>query len=130
MNATFYVQVLDHLCKSIAHVRSEMWGDRKFFIFHDNAHSHTATIMPQFLAKKRNGIVESPSYLSDLSPPHPDYFIFPKLNLELKGDHASIKDIQKSVTAKLKASPISDFAMKWLEDRANEYIRMLGNYFQ
>ncbi len=36
---------------------------------------------------------------------------FPKLTLELKYDHyALIEDIRKSVTSKLKAFPISDFA--------------------
>ncbi len=31
VNATFYIQVLDHLCTHIACVRPEMWRDRKFF---------------------------------------------------------------------------------------------------
>ncbi len=52
MNVTFYVQVLDHLCKSIARVRLEMWRDRKFFLLHHNAHPHTAAIIQQFWAKK------------------------------------------------------------------------------
>ncbi len=70
-------------------------------------------------------------YSLDLSPP--DYFAFSKLKLELKGGHyASIEDIRKSVTAKLKAFPISDFAraMKRLEDCANERIRVSGDYFE
>ncbi len=46
VNATFYAQVLDCLCNYIiACVRPEMWRDRKFFLLHDNAHSHTAVIM-------------------------------------------------------------------------------------
>ncbi len=63
----------------------------------------------------------------------PDYFAFPKLKSELKGDHyALIEDIQKSVTLKLIAFPISDFAraMKWLQDHANECIRVSGAYFE
>ncbi len=51
-NATFYVQVLDHLCKRIAGTRPEMWRDRKFFLLQDNAHPHTAVIFQQFLRKK------------------------------------------------------------------------------
>ncbi len=69
-----------------------------------------------------SGIVELRSIFARLnhSPPS-DYFTFPKLKLELKGDHyASIEDIQKSVTAKLKVLPISEVAraMKRLEDSA------------
>ncbi len=61
-----------------------------------------------------------------------NYFTFPKLKLELKGDHpALIADIQKSVTVKLKAFPISNFTrdMKQLKDRTNECIRVSGDYF-
>ncbi len=45
VNATFYVQVLDLLCKRIARARPEMWGDLKFFLLHDNAHPHTTAII-------------------------------------------------------------------------------------
>ncbi len=107
VNAMFYVQVLDHLCKCIARVRPEMWIDRKFFFLYDNAHPHTAAIVQQFLPKKGVAQLSHPPYLPDL--PSPDYFAFPKLKLELKGDHyALIEDIQKSVTAKLKAFSISN----------------------
>ncbi len=52
VNATFCIQVLDRLCKCIACVRPEMWRYWKFFLLHNNAHSHTAAIVQQFLAKK------------------------------------------------------------------------------
>ncbi len=123
--------VLDRLCKHIACVKAEMWKDRKFFLLHDNAHRHTAAIVQQFLAKKRNGTGELPSIFARFKPL--DYFSFPKLKLKLKGDYyASIKDIQKSVTAILKAFPISGFARakKRFEDRANECIQVSGDYFE
>ncbi len=48
--------------------------------------------------------------MPDLRTPSPDYFPFPKLKLELKGDHYALtEDIRKSVTTKLKVFPISDF---------------------
>ncbi len=52
VKATFYVQVLDRLCKRTARVRPEMKRDWKFFLLHDNACPHTAVIIQQFLAKK------------------------------------------------------------------------------
>ncbi len=52
VNATFYVQVLNRLCRRIACVRPEMWRDRKFFLLRNNARPHTAAIVQQFLAKK------------------------------------------------------------------------------
>ncbi len=91
--------------------------------------------LQQFLAKRGEAQLSRAPYLPDLSPPPPtpDYFAFPKLKLELKGDHyASTEDIQKSVTAKLKAFLISDFAraMKQLKDCANECIQVSGDYFE
>ncbi|KAJ8938434.1 hypothetical protein NQ318_011873 [Aromia moschata] len=57
---------------------------------------------------------------ADLSPP--DYFLFPKLRMELKGDHFA--SIQESVTSKLNMIPKEDFsrAMVKLEERANRCI--------
>ncbi len=78
MNVTFYVQVLDRLCKHIARVRPEMYRDRKFFLLHNNAHPHTAAIIQRFLAKKGVAQLSHPPYLPDLTPP-PNYFTFPKL---------------------------------------------------
>ncbi len=91
VNATFYVQVLGHLCKCIVHVRSEMWRDRKFFLLHGNACLHTAAIDQQFLSKKEVAQLGHPPYSPDLSPP-PRLFCFNK------------------ITTELKAFPMSDFA--------------------
>ncbi len=45
VNATFYTQVVDRLCKHIASVRPEMWRDWKFFLLSNNARLHTAAIV-------------------------------------------------------------------------------------
>ncbi len=79
VNAIFYVQVLDHLCKRITRLRSEMWKDWKFFLLHDNTHLYTVAIVQQFLAKR--GVAQSshPPYSPDLTLPHPKLFHFPKI---------------------------------------------------
>ncbi len=72
---------------------------------------------PSVFDQKRSGTVESPSIFAKFKlPPPKDYFTFPKLKLELKGDHyALIEDIQEAI---IKVFPISDSAraMKQLED--------------
>ncbi len=106
-----------------------MWRDQKFFLLHDNARPHSAAIVELFLAKKGVTQLSRPPYSPDLIPL--DYFTFPKLKLELKGNHyASIEDIQKSVTMKLKVFSISDCVcyMKWLKDHTNECMRVSGDY--
>ncbi len=58
-----------------------------------------------YCSRKR---LNHPPYSPDLSPPN--YFAFPKLKIELKGDgYATISDIQTSVMTKLKTIPTTDF---------------------
>ncbi len=68
VNATFYIQVLDCLCKSTACARPETRRDRKFFLFHNNACPHNAAIVQQFWAKKGVVQLSHPPTLPDLSP--------------------------------------------------------------
>ncbi len=79
VNAKFYIQVLDRLCKHIARMRPEMWRNRKSFLLHDNACPHTAAIVQQFLAKKGVAQLSDPPYLPDLSPPQ--LFHFPNIKI-------------------------------------------------
>ncbi len=130
VNATFYVQILDNLCKCFASMRPEMWRDwRSFF---------SMIMQVRILQRSSSSFWPKKEWQSTVTlqkfarcKPH-DYFTFPKLKLELKDDHnASIEDNQKSVTAKLKAFLISDFAraMKWPEDRIECQETILNKYY-
>jgi hypothetical protein len=62
-----------------------------------------------------------------------DYFLFPKVKLQLKGAiFDTIQEIQKAVTDKLQALPAKDFsnAVKKLETRANQCTASNGSYFE
>ena len=75
--------------------------------------------------------IEPPPYSPDLSPP--DYFLFPKVKLQLKGARFdTIEEIQKAVTDQLNKIPAEDFsnAMNKLETRANLCITSNGSYFE
>ncbi len=75
----------------------------------------------------------SPSQYSPDSNP-PEYFLFPKLKLELKGDHYDIvEDIQKSMTRKLNrileiSVHVSDGVQ--LGDHAKCYTETNMDYFE
>ncbi len=72
-----------------------------------------------------------PPYSPDLSPY--DYFLFPKLKLELKGTKFdTIDDIMRGVTTKLKGILEAAFAeaMERLLNRANRCIAVHGDYFE
>jgi hypothetical protein len=64
-------------------------------------------------------IITSPRYYPDLSPP--ECFLFPKLNIKLKGLHfADVAEIQEAVTDELKKAQIEEFSVAFqkLYDRA------------
>jgi len=48
-----------------------------WFLLHDNALSHNATIVKQSLAQRKVTVLDHPPYSPDLAPA--DYFLFPKV---------------------------------------------------
>ncbi len=62
----------------------------------------------------------------------PDYFAFPKLKMELKGDrYATINEIQKSVRTKLKTVSTTDFFVSNASvGRSRQPIAVNGVYFE
>jgi hypothetical protein len=71
-----------------------------------------------------------PTYSPDLSPP--DYFLFLKLKMKLKGLHfVDVAEIQEAVTDELKKAPKEEFsaAFQKLYDRTKACIYASGAYF-
>ena len=88
---------MDRLLKRIQRVRPATFCCRDFFLLHDNAPAHKAASVCQFLTQKKNvtTLYHRP-YSPDLSPP--DYFLFPKLKMKLKGLHfTDVAEIQGAI---------------------------------
>jgi histone-lysine N-methyltransferase SETMAR len=70
-------------------------------LLHDNAPAHKAASVRQFLTPQKNvTTLYHPPHSPDLSPP--DYFLFPKLKMKLKGLHSTdVAEIQEAVTDEL-----------------------------
>jgi len=69
-----------------------------WFLLHDNAPSHNARIVKQFLAQRKVTVLDHPPYSPDLAPG--DYFLFRKVKSHSKGRlFDSISDIRKAVTS-------------------------------
>jgi len=70
-------------------------------------------------------------YTPDLSPP--DYFLFPKLKMKLKGLHfADVPEIQEAVADELKKVQKKEFltAFQKLYERAKACVYANGAYFE
>uniref|UniRef100_A0A8B9SR34 Histone-lysine N-methyltransferase SETMAR n=1 Tax=Anas platyrhynchos TaxID=8839 RepID=A0A8B9SR34_ANAPL len=83
VNAVFYVEVLTKLRKHIAHVQPAIVNNWR--LHHDNAPSHTAFCVVEYLAQHKVATLPQPPYSPNLAPP--DVFLFPRIKLTLKGKH-------------------------------------------
>jgi len=100
VNAKFYKRVMDRLLKRIERVRPAGFCSRDFFLLHYNAPAHKSAKCLPISDKKKCYNPLSPPYCPDLSVP--DYFLFPKLKMKLKGLHfADVAEIQEAVTDEL-----------------------------
>jgi hypothetical protein len=119
VNAEFYKGVMDCLLKRIQRVCPAAFCSQDFFLLHDNAPAHKAAIVCQFFTQKYVITLYHPLHSPDLSPP--DYFLFPKLKIKLKGLHfVDVAEIQEAITDELKKVQKEEFlaAFQKLYDHA------------
>jgi hypothetical protein len=131
VNAQFYKRVMDCLLKRTQRMRPEAFSSRDFFLLHDNAPAHKAASVGQFLIKKKFTALYHPPYSPDL--PQPDYFLFPKSKMMLKGLYsADVVEMQEAITDELKKVQKEKFsaAFQKLYDRAKACIYANKAYFE
>ena len=128
-NAEFYKGVMDCLLKCIQRVCPAAFCSWDFFLLHNNAPAHMLHL-PIFDPKKCYNLLSSP-YSPHLSLP--DYFLFPKLKIKLKGLHfADVTEIQEAITDELKKVQKEEFsaAFQKLYNCAKACIYASGAYFE
>lgn len=129
VNQQFYREVLVRLRKRVLRVRPDI--AESWILHHDNAPSHNALTVREFLTEKNIAILPHPPYSPDLAPC--DFFVFPKIKDLLKGHHhGTIDQIQKAATRTLDMFTDADFQhcfQEW-QNRWNRCVRSQGTYFE
>ena len=75
---------------------------------HNNAPSHKAIIVNEYMTKNSTNIIEQPPYSPNMAPV--DIFLFPKFKLPLGGTHFhSIEDIKENSRRELESIPENKF---------------------
>jgi hypothetical protein len=89
-------------------VRPDLQGDNGWILHQDNAPSHTALIVCEFLACNLITVMDHPPYSPNLAPC--DFFFFPKCKLVLCGRHlGDMATITAESTMLLKGLKEEDF---------------------
>lgn len=129
MNQRFYLEVLGRLRQRVFRVRPEIGST--WILHHDNAPSHSALAVREFLAEKHITVLPHPPYSPDLAPC--DFFIFPKMKKGMKGHHfGSVDNVQGATTQALKVIPLEDFQGCYEEwkNRWERCVHSQGAYFE
>jgi len=112
VNQTFYLQVPERLRNRVVRVRRE--NANTWFLHHDNAPSHTSFAVREFLAQHNIPTLPHPPYSPDLASC--DFFLFPKLKTQLKGNHFwAVENIQAAATRALNNISSEDFLLCYEE---------------
>ncbi|GFT45046.1 hypothetical protein TNCV_3790401 [Trichonephila clavipes] len=115
----------------IRRVRQQYAPQGSWNFVHNNAHPPIANIVKQLMVKIGVVQIEHPPHSSDLNLP--DFFLFPRLKLALKGKRfAGIPDVPRNVMRILKSIPIEGFMQSFqdLYSRALRGIVMGDDYFK
>ena len=131
VNAGFYCSVLRHLREDIWRKRPELWRAGKWLLHDDNAPSHQALVTHEFLAHNSFITLPHPPYSPDLAPC--DFFLFPKMKLQLKGCHFdTVEEIQResqNVLGKLREQDFHHAFRQW-QQRWERCVAAQGDYLE
>ena len=100
-------------------------------LHHDNASSHTANIVKEYLKQKHVTVLPHPPYSPDLAPC--DFFLFPKLKKELAGRRFErIENLARAVNSIINKIPNQEYEKcfnSW-RNRLQHCIDVGGKYFE
>ena len=131
VHGDFYFAVMKRLVARIARIRPQYREQGSWWLLHDNAPAHNCIKVRNFLASKSVQVIDHPPYSPYLAPC--DYFLFPKLELQLKGKFLNdVPSIQKDVTSILNKISSHEYkkCFEKFVDRLNACIASEGMYFE
>ena len=68
VNKEYYVQVMRNLREAIRRKRPDLWKNKNWLLYHNNASAHISLLVREFLAKNNKIMLPRPPYSPDLAP--------------------------------------------------------------
>ena len=131
VNKEYYIEVLRELRKRFRRKRPELFESGQWHFHQDNAPVHNSILVTDYLTQMGIKTVPHPPYSPDLAPC--DFWLFPKLKENLRGNrYSTIDDMKEAVTRVLNTLTQEDFqeAFQKLLERYNKCIDVGGEYFE
>ena len=128
-NQTVYKEILQYLIKSVHDKRQSLW-ETHAWVLHNNAPTHTALSICQFLTERNIATLEHPSYSPNLAPCN--FFLF-KIKSVIQGTHFSdINSIKMAVTTELQKIPENAFqeCFELLKRQMHKCFQVEGDNFE
>lgn len=127
-NTEYYLSFMSYLREAIRKKKPELWRDNSWFLHHDNAPTHTASVLQDFFTKNSTYIVPKPSDSPDLAPC--DFWLFSKLKKPFRGHRLESNDeIKAKSLSKLTAFSEIDFNNCSEKKERCKCILSEGDYF-
>jgi len=63
-----FLGVMRRLREAVRQKRKDLWANNSWILHHDNAPSHSAIIIREFLTKNKTNIIQQPSNSPDMAP--------------------------------------------------------------
>ena len=129
--AKFYKNVILRKLENYFLKKGRKTGLKYIYVLHDNASSHKAGIVKEFLKEKKMNVIDRPAYSPDMAPC--DYFLFPRLKSVLSGrKYRSRKGLGGAISKVLDGIPLSDYKKcfeSWIK-RLKKCVKCRGEYFE
>ena len=129
VNAEYTIDVLAAFDKSLKKKRPEL-VQREWFFHFDNAPTHTAKVIKEWLARKKYNVLPQAPYSPDLAPA--DFFFFPKVKDVIAGTLIEGNSVRTEWERAVNTIPTDEFRAafdKWLE-RCSKCIDIGGGYVE
>lgn len=122
---------MKRLREAIRLKRPDLWKSHSWILHHDNAPSHIAMIVRNFLTKNATNIIHQPPYSPDLAPC--DFFLFNRLKKPLRGTRfdstEAIKEKSKKELMAIRKTEFEKCFQDWI-NRWHKCVALNGEYFE
>jgi len=130
VNKEYYLSVIRRLREVVRQKKKDLRANNSWILHHDNALSHSAIIIREFLIKNETNTIQQPSNSPDIAPC--DFFLFDRVKKPLRGTRFNSRKEVMEKSKTLMAIPTIEFQKcfeSWIK-RWHKCVAVDEEYFE